>query len=98
VDELPFVERSALLGVPDAELGERAVLVVAPRRRGLLARAVKARAWRTELERVCRSRNVEVDEIRFARAIPLDRRHRAKIRYDRLRAWYDRPALLRALT
>jgi olefin beta-lactone synthetase len=98
VDELPFVERSALLGVPDRKLGERAVVVVAPSRSGLLARVFGARAWRAEIERVCRSTNFTVDEIRFARRIPLDRRHRAKIRYDRLRAWYGRPALLRALT
>ncbi len=98
VDELPFVRRSALVGVPDLALGERAVLVVAPRRRGLLTRAFRSGAWRAEIEHACRSRRIEVDEIRFARTIPLDRRHRAKIRYDRLRAWYHRPALLRALT
>jgi acyl-CoA synthetase (AMP-forming)/AMP-acid ligase II len=98
VDELPFVRRSALLGVPDPELGQRAVLVVAPRRRGLLAKTFRSRAWRAEIKRACRSGRIEVDEIRFARTIPLDRRHRAKIRYDRVRAWYDRPKLVRTLT
>jgi acyl-CoA synthetase (AMP-forming)/AMP-acid ligase II len=98
VDALPFVARSALLGVPDRELGERAVLVVAPRRKGLSSRVFRSGAWRAEVDRACRSVGIEVDEIRFARTIPLDRRHRAKIRYDRVRAWYERPALLRALT
>jgi acyl-CoA synthetase (AMP-forming)/AMP-acid ligase II len=98
VDELPFVERCALLGVSDPELGERAALIVAPRRNGILTRALRSRAWRTDIERSCRSIGVDVDEIAFARALPLDRRHRAKIRYDRLRAWYERPALVRAVT
>jgi acyl-CoA synthetase (AMP-forming)/AMP-acid ligase II len=97
VDGLPFVERSALLGVPDRKLGERAVLVVAAERRGLVTRAFRSRAWRAEIGRACRSVGVEVDEIRFTRRIPLDRRHRAKIQYDRVRAWYERPALVRAL-
>jgi olefin beta-lactone synthetase len=98
VDDLPFVSRSALLGVPDPKLGERAVLVVAARRKGLMTRMFRSGAWRAEIDRACRSVGVEVDEIRFTRTIPLDRRHRAKIRYDRLRAWYERPAIVRALT
>jgi olefin beta-lactone synthetase len=98
VDALPFVGRSALLGVPDPELGERAVLVVAPKRRGLLTRAFRSGAWRAEIAHACRSVGIEVDEILFARTIALDRRHRAKIRYDRVRAWYERPAPVRALT
>jgi olefin beta-lactone synthetase len=98
VDALPFVGRSALLGVPDPKLGERTVLVVAARHKGLLTRVFRSRAWRAEIDRACRSVGIEVDEIRFARTIPLDRRHRAKIRYDRVRAWYERPALVRALT
>jgi acyl-CoA synthetase (AMP-forming)/AMP-acid ligase II len=98
VDALRFVRRSALLGVPDRELGQRAVLVVAPKRKGLLMRVFRSGAWRAEIDRACGSVGIEVDEIRFARTIPLDRRHRAKIRYDRVRAWYERPALVRALT
>jgi olefin beta-lactone synthetase len=98
VDDLPFVERSALLGVPDPALGERAVVVVAARRKGVMTRLFRSAAWRAEIVRTCESAGIEVDEVRFARRIPLDRRHRAKIRYDRLRAWYERPALVRALT
>jgi olefin beta-lactone synthetase len=98
VDALPFVGRSALLGVRDSELGERAVLVVAARRKGHLTRMFRSRAWRAEIDRACRAAGIEIDEIRFTRAIPLDRRHRAKIRYDRVRAWYERPALVRTLT
>jgi acyl-coenzyme A synthetase/AMP-(fatty) acid ligase len=98
VDDLPFVRRSALLGVPDPQLGERAILVVAARRKGLLTRAFRSGGWRAEIDRACRSVGIEVDEIRFARTIPLDRRHSAKIRYDRVRSWYKRPALVRALT
>jgi olefin beta-lactone synthetase len=98
VDGLPFVGRSALLGVRDPKLGERTVLVVAARRKGLVTRVFRSGAWRAEIDRACRSVGIEVDEIRFARTIPLDRRHRAKIRYDRVRAWYERPALVRALT
>jgi hypothetical protein len=63
-----------------------------------LMRVFRSGAWRAEIDRACGSVGIEVDEIRFARTIPLDRRHRAKIRYDRVRAWYERPALVRALT
>jgi acyl-coenzyme A synthetase/AMP-(fatty) acid ligase len=98
VDELPFVARSALLGVPDPKLGERAVVVVAVERKGLFTRVLRSRARRAEIHRALGAAGIEVDEIRFTRRIPLDRRHRAKIRYDRVRAWYERPALVRALT
>jgi olefin beta-lactone synthetase len=98
VDDLPFVSRSALLGVPDPKLGERAVLVVAASQKNIITRAFRSGAWRAEIVRTCKSAGIEVDEVRFARTIPLDHRHRAKIRYDRLRAWYERPAIVRALT
>jgi acyl-CoA synthetase (AMP-forming)/AMP-acid ligase II len=75
---LPFVERAAYLGLPDAELGERAVAAAvfsgnAPddAREQMLAMFSKA--------------GVVVDEFRQVEDIPLDPRHNSKVEYERLR-------------
>jgi olefin beta-lactone synthetase len=77
VETLPFVEHTALIGVADGSRGERAVLVVAPRLRG---------AKRAALARACKS--LPIDEVVFARSLPLDRRHRSKVQRAALRRRY----------
>jgi acyl-CoA synthetase (AMP-forming)/AMP-acid ligase II len=84
VEALPFVERCALVGVADRALGERSVLVVSPRPNGTAARLMRSR-WRDEIAQLCASRGVPIDEIRWTDAMPLDARHRSKIRRDELR-------------
>ncbi len=84
IGALPFVERCALVGMRDASLGERSVLVVAPRASGPRAWLARRR-WRAEIERLCAARGIPVDEIRWMAALPLDRRHRSKIRHEELR-------------
>lgn len=84
VERLPFVDRCALVGLPDASLGERSVLVVSVRRRGPLALLARAR-WRRAIERLCADRGIPVDEIRWTSRMPLDLRHRSKIRREELR-------------
>lgn len=79
VDQLPFVKRSALIGLPDAELGQKAVLVVEPLKKGSLGllRSNKRRA--REIKDLCVRKGLLIDEIRFCKCIPLDPRHNAKI-------------------
>jgi acyl-CoA synthetase (AMP-forming)/AMP-acid ligase II len=84
VESLPFVERCALVGVEDPNMGERIVLVVSPRRRGMVGRSMRPR-WRDEIARLCASRGLPIDEIRWTDAMPLDGRHLSKVRRDELR-------------
>jgi acyl-CoA synthetase (AMP-forming)/AMP-acid ligase II len=85
IESLPFVERSALLGVVDPKTGaERNMLVVSTRRRGTVGPSTRAR-WRDEIVRLCASRELPVDEIRWIDAMPLDARHRSKVQRDELR-------------
>jgi olefin beta-lactone synthetase len=84
VESMPFVELCALVGVVDSKLGERTVLVVSPRTHGIVGRASRA-LWRDEIARLCASRHLPIDEIRWTDAMPLDARHRSKVRRDDLR-------------
>lgn len=88
IDALDFVDRCALLGFPDAKLGQRAVLIVAPKSKGVLHRIMRSEVWRREIERLCWLRGLPIDEVRFKRVVPLDRRHGGKIDYEKLRVWY----------
>jgi olefin beta-lactone synthetase len=97
VDTLPFVERCALLGVPDRDLGDKAVLVIALKNRRLHWLSPGSRQLlRRDIMALCRTQNLAIDEVVFKRNIPIDRHRRGKIQYDKLRSWYRRPSLLRA--
>jgi acyl-CoA synthetase (AMP-forming)/AMP-acid ligase II len=98
VNTLKFVKRCALLGIQDAVVGQRAVLIVAPKSGSLPRRLTKARHWKTEIRELCWLQDFPVDEILFKRVIPLDRRRNAKVDYEKLRTWYYRPALFRFMT
>ena len=54
--------------------------------------------WEAEIRELCQLREFPIDEVRFKRTIPRDRRRHAKVDYKRLQAWYNRPALLRFIT
>lgn len=84
VESLPFVERCALVGVEDPKVGQRTVLVVSPRRHAIVGRSMRA-GWRDEIARMCASRGLPIDEILWIDAMPLDARHRSKVRRDELR-------------
>jgi len=84
VETLPFVARCALVGVADPRLGERAVLVVSPLRWSPVALA-RRRGWRRRIEALLATDDIAIDEIRWARRLPLEQRHRAKIRHGELR-------------
>jgi acyl-CoA synthetase (AMP-forming)/AMP-acid ligase II len=98
IDALDFVERCGLIGIPDAELGQKAVIVVAAKTKGFFSRIVRGREWKQRVQERCRLRGLVIDEICFKRTIPSDYRHRWKIDYDRLRTWYHRPWLVRLVT
>ena len=97
VEALPFVSRCALLGISDPERGEKPLLVIEPTPRSLWARLTRGRRWRRAVLDLCARRGIPVRDVRFIGTVPLDHRHRAKTDYDRLKAWLQRPALLRVL-
>ncbi len=70
----PWVQRAALVGLPDGELGQRAVVAVVPRA------APRIEALRAKLA----EHGIRVDEVILRRRIPVDPRHNAKVDYDRL--------------
>ena len=70
----PWVKRAALVGLPDGELGQRAVVAVVP---GAAPRIDGLRAKLAE-------HGILVDEVILRRHIPVDPRHNSKIDYDRL--------------
>jgi acyl-CoA synthetase (AMP-forming)/AMP-acid ligase II len=78
VEALPFIRRAALVGRPDAAMGERAVLVVelGPERPADWLRQVRAK---------CAEHGWPIDELRAISRLPVDARHNARIDYERLR-------------
>ncbi len=75
----PRIRRAAAVGVPDARLGERVVLVLETRGGDEVARAAAERLRAAGL--------LKADEIVCTpRELPLDPRHRSKVDYPRLRA------------
>ncbi len=82
---LPFVQQAAYLGIPDKDLGEKSVCVLAPADPGALGDEGRLAPWRKEVLRVMGKNGIPVDEIVFYREIPLDPRHRSKVEYDQLR-------------
>ncbi|MDQ2912525.1 MAG: AMP-binding protein [Chloroflexota bacterium] len=84
VESLPFVDRCALVGIGDPNSGQRSVLVVSTRGHARIGRATRAR-WRDEIARLCASHGLPIDEIRWTDAIPLDARHRSKVRREEIR-------------
>jgi acyl-CoA synthetase (AMP-forming)/AMP-acid ligase II len=79
-ETLAFVRRAALLGLPDARLGERVVLVVE-----FKPGAEKSKDWQAQLRALCADRGWPLDEVRTIKHIPVDARHNARIDYARLK-------------
>jgi acyl-CoA synthetase (AMP-forming)/AMP-acid ligase II len=81
--QLPFAERGAYMGVDDAELGEKTVVVVVPNEPDTLEQ--NEGQWRAEVERVMAHNDVPVDLLLFRKEIPMDSRHHSKVEYGVLR-------------
>ena len=75
---LPFVERAAYLGMPDAELGERAVAAA-------VFSADAPDDAREQTLAALSAAGIVVDEFRQVEEIPLDPRHNSKVEYGKLR-------------
>jgi acyl-CoA synthetase (AMP-forming)/AMP-acid ligase II len=78
---LPFVQQSAFLSLPDANLGERAVCVVTPK----TAEPSQHVTWEEEIRRIFAKNGIPVDDVVFFAQIPMDPRHHSKVEYDLLR-------------
>jgi acyl-CoA synthetase (AMP-forming)/AMP-acid ligase II len=89
IGQLDFVARSALIGISDETLGQKALLIVEPREKNFLHRLRWQDHWRKEIEILCQASQFPVDEIRFHQKIPIDSRHNAKIEYATLRKQYE---------
>jgi acyl-CoA synthetase (AMP-forming)/AMP-acid ligase II len=76
---LPFVEAAAYVGLPDAELGERAVAAFA-------VRAGSAPLdFAAGIQRALSAAGIVVDDVVQVDSIPLDPRHHSKVEYAVLR-------------
>lgn len=76
---IPFVETAAYLGLPDAELGERACAVFTTRP------GVSSHDAFAAVRMALQSERIPVDELKRVDAIPLDPRHHSKVEYAVLR-------------
>lgn len=85
VEKLPFVQRTALVGAADKELGQRATLFVE------FAEDISfPDTWRQKIQSLIAERGWVVDTILPLRKIPMDARHNARIDYEKLKSMIKR--------
>ena len=84
VNQLPFVKLSALIGLPNHKLGQKAILIVETTEKGFF----KLKRWKEQIKDLCLKKGWRIDEIYFSKHIPVDPRHNAKIDYEKLRKRY----------
>ncbi len=82
IETLPFIRRAALVGLRNAALGERAVLVIEFARR-----TPRPAGWQTHLRTMCAEHGWPVDDVRAIARLPVDARHNARIDYRKLKHW-----------
>lgn len=82
--QLPFVEKAALVGLEDAELGHRVAFVVVPKEKHPVQWLRKRREWELRIRDHLARHEIPLDAILFTRRLPLDPRHNAKIDYAQL--------------
>jgi acyl-CoA synthetase (AMP-forming)/AMP-acid ligase II len=83
--KLPFVKHAAYLGLPDPELGEKAVGVLVPEDAEALKDEAQVAKWRAEVKRIMDKNGVILDDLLFFDKIPMDPRHHSKVEYNVLR-------------
>lgn len=79
---IDWIEKSAFVGIPDKNLGEKAYAVVAPSRE--LSEAEKKKCVEN-IQAALNSYNIPVDGILITSDIPMDPRHHSKVEYPILR-------------
>ncbi len=90
IDTLSFVARSALIGLLDARLGQKLVLIVEPKKHFYGQKILLQAHWEKEIVNLCQSKNWPIDQMYFCHKIPVDPRHQAKIEYSKLRERYTK--------
>jgi acyl-CoA synthetase (AMP-forming)/AMP-acid ligase II len=80
VETLAFVRRAALIGLPEASLGEKTVLAVE-----FKPDVAAPNNWQTQVRDVCAEHKWPLDEVRKVKHIPVDARHNARIDYAQLK-------------
>ena len=80
VGMLPFVHRAALVGIDDAQLGERTCLTVE-----FTPCVARPAGWQTQLQTFCAEHGWIIDQVHSIRHMPVDARHHARIDYKRLK-------------
>lgn len=82
--QLPFIEKAALLGVPDEALGHRVAFIVVPHEKHWVQWLRKRKEWHLRVRAHLAANGIPVDAVIFARRLPLDPRHNTKIDYAKL--------------
>ncbi|RCK75784.1 MAG: AMP-dependent synthetase/ligase in alkane synthesis cluster [Candidatus Ozemobacter sibiricus] len=81
----PYTRLAAFLGVPDPQLGEKTVCVIAPKDPADLGNARLCAEREAEIRRIMAKNKIPVDQVIFYPDIPMDLRHRSKVEYAVLR-------------
>ncbi len=82
--KLSSVSQAAYLGIPDSELGEKAVVVVEPKNK-LLIQNKKTGNLELKIRNLLSKNTLPVDSVVFLGSIPMDPRHHSKVEYNQLR-------------
>lgn len=82
--QLPFVEKAALVGLDDPELGHRVAFVVIPHEKHPVQWIRKRHEWELRIRDHLERHGIPLDAILFTRRLPLDPRHQTKIDYGKL--------------
>jgi len=86
-NQLKGVYRSAMVGIPCKEMGQRMVIVIEANK-GQYPCGIKNKKQRMEfLQKFTREKNLPVDAILFKKALPVDIRHNAKIKREVISIW-----------
>lgn len=88
--QLPFIEKAALLGIPDEEVGHRVALIVVPHEKHWLSWLRKRKEWHLRVRSHLEAHGIPVDAVIFAKRLPLDPRHNSKVDYARLERQHGR--------
>lgn len=82
--KLFFVSQAAYVGIADASLGEKAVVVIQPKDPTFIKNK-KRKQLETDIHVLFSKNNLPLDLILFVENIPMDPRHHSKVEYAQLR-------------
>nr|HID59158.1 peptide synthase [Desulfobacterales bacterium] len=85
-NQLEGVARSALVGIPSPDTGQKAVMVIEPSD-GKIPHGSKKKEWEERLMAVANDHGIPIDAVLFHPSFPVDIRHNVKIRREELAKW-----------